>query len=477
MESKIVARKSQIESLERRYVSGNAELIVVSGRRRVGKTYLIDHVFEGRFCFKITGAYQESRRRQISNFIGEIRRRGMAIKKVPSDWWGAFECLRAYLESLPKGTRRLLFFDELPWLDTQKSGFLAAFEWFWNDYGASHDDVMLIACGSSSSWLHDKFFKNKGGLYNRHTEKIVLEPFTLRETEEYLSSKAVLWSRYDIAELYMILGGIPYYLSKIDGSLTLSENVDRLFFAKDAQLNGEFSHLLSSLFQKQEMHLKIIKAVASKRIGLSHTQIVEETGIPSNGALSKALEDLVDSGFLSQWRHKGDGRSELLYRLSDPFTAFHFRFLDKRIDLDERFWTNSYALPARNAWAGLSFETVCFSHLPQIKTALGISGILSEVFSWSSRGSEDGKPGAQIDLVLDRKDRVVNLVEIKFSTDAFAIDKDYDAALRRKITSFQAQETSRKSVQLTFLTTFGLEMNKYRNLVAKSLVLDDLFAF
>ena len=477
MESKIVARKKQIESLERRYSSGNSELIVVSGRRRVGKTYLIDHVFEDRFSFKITGAFQESRRRQISNFIGELRRRGMTIKRTPSDWWGAFECLRSYLESLPKGSRRLLFFDELPWLDTQKSGFLSAFEWFWNNYGSSNDDVMLIACGSSSSWLHEKFFKNKGGLYNRHTEKVVLEPFTLREAEEYLSSKGVVWSRYDIAELYMVLGGIPYYLSKIDGSLTLSENVDRLFFAKDAQLNGEFDHLLSSLFQKKEMHLKIIKAIASKRIGLSHTQIVKETGIPSNGSLSKALDDLVDSGFLSPWRHKGDGRSEVLYRLFDPFTAFYFRFLEKHAGRDERFWSNSYALPARNAWAGLSFESLCFAHLPQIKSALGISGILSEAYSWSSKGREGENPGAQIDLVIDRKDRVVNLIEIKFSSDVFAIDKDYDAALRKKITAFQGQEASRKSIQLTFVTTFGLEMNKYRNTAARSLKLDDLFAF
>lgn len=452
-------------------------MIVVSGRRRVGKTYLIDRVFESRFSFKITGAFQESRRRQISNFIGEIRRRGMTVRKMPSDWWGAFECLRAYLESLPKGSRKLIFFDELPWLDTQKSGFLAAFEWFWNDYGASNDDLMLIACGSSSSWLHEKFFKNKGDLYNRHTERISLEPFTLAETEEYLSSKGILWSRYDIAELYMAVGGIPYYLSKIDGSLTLSENIDRLFFSLDAQLKGEFSHLLSSLFQKQEMHLKIIKAIASKRIGLSHTQIVKETGIPSNGSLSKALDDLVDSGFLSLWRNRGDGRSEALYRLSDPFTAFYFRFLNKNSGQDEHFWSNSYALPSRNVWAGLCFESVCYAHLPQIKTALGISGVLTEAYSWSSTGSEDGNAGTQIDLVIDRKDRVVNLIEIKFSSDVFAIDKDYDAVLRNKITAFQSQELSRKSIQLTFITTFGLEMNKYRNVVSRSLSLDDLFAF
>ena len=476
MTNKIIGRQAECERLEKCMGEVQAQLVIVYGRRRVGKTYLINQFFEGRFDFKLTGAYGEPKETQLRYFAAELRRQTGSEAAVPKDWIEAFECLRAYLSSLPKDEKRVVFFDEMPWMDTQRSGFLSAFEWFWNDWGSAQDGLVFVVCGSATSWMIENIAENKGGLFNRQTCRLFLQPFNLYETEGYLRSRNIDWSRRDITECYMIMGGIPYYLSLLDPQLSFNANIDNLFFRKRAELWDEFDHLYKTLFSNSDQYIRIVEQLSKKRTGLTRSEIAEKTGLPANGALSRMLSDLANSGFVRKCTFFGQ-KKETLYQLSDYYSLFYYRFIKGGSGRDEHFWSNTLDNPARRTWAGLTFEQLCKDHVPQIKKKLGISGVLSEESSWYSprKGEETSGDGAQIDLLIDRRDQVVNICEIKFSLSEFQIDKDYDQRLRNKIVTFREKTNCRKTIQLSMITTYGVQRNKYSGIVNSEVLLDDLF--
>ena len=472
---RIIARSEEIKRLNRCLNETDAQLVILYGRRRIGKTFLINEFFDGRFDFKITGAWQETGDVQLRNFAEELSAHLRHPIDTPADWISAFRMLREYLSGLPSDEKHVVFFDELPWLDTPHSGFLPAFEHFWNDYGCSVHNLIFIVCGSATSWMIENIAENKGGLFNRQTCSIFLRPFTLHETEVYLTSRGIRWSRYDIAECYMILGGIPLYLSLLTGEKSLNENIDNLFFRTRAELWNEFNHLYRTLFSNSERYIRIVEALTSKRMGLTRSEIAEKTGIAENGNLSKMLSNLVHCDFVRVYSFFGKKKSQALYQLCDYYTWFYFKFLRDDPGRDEHFWSHTYGSPAKYAWAGLTFEQVCKDHIPQIKQKLGILGVLAEESSWFVRESEEHS-GAQIDLLIDRSDHVINLCEIKFSTQEYAIDKDYDRNLRNKIHAFLSTTKTKKTIQTTMITTYGVKRNQYSNLINSQVTLDDLFA-
>ena len=472
--SGIIGRKKEYERLNVCMSRDEAQLIVVYGRRRVGKTYLINRYFEDQFDFKFTGEYGADKRHQLKNFSDEFSRCTGRDTGVPADWREAFGLLRDYIASLPKTEKAVVFFDEMPWMDTKRSGFLSAFEYFWNSWGGQCKNLVFIVCGSATSWLTENIDKNKGGLFNRLTCRMYLEPFNLYETEEYLRSVGIEWSRYDIAECYMTMGGIPYYLSLLRPELSCAQNIDNIFFRKRAELWDEFSHLYHTLFSNSEKYISVVEALSKKRSGLTMNEISADTKIPKNGALSKILKDLSDTGFIRINAYFGKKKRESVYQLADYYTMFYFRFLKDRHGRDEHFWTNGVDSASQNAWAGLTFELLCMDHTEQIKKALGISGVLSENYVWYLREDEYGN-GAQIDMLIDRRDNVINLCEIKFSTGEFTIDKEYDRNLRNKISLFKDNTNCRKTVMLTMITTYGVRSGKYSGIAARSVTLDDLF--
>ncbi len=473
---RIVGRHTECERLEKCLRENQAQLIIVYGRRRVGKTFLINQFFGGRFDFKLTGAYAEPRETQLRYFAAELSRQSGRKDPPPKDWIEAFDRLRVYLASLSRDEKHVVFLDEMPWMDTQRSGFLGAFEWFWNDWGCTQDNLILIVCGSATSWMTEKIVENKGGLFNRQTCRLFLQPFTLYETELYLKSRAIDWSRRDIAEAYMIMGGIPYYLSLIDPEMAFNANIDNLFFRKRAELWDEFDHLYQTLFSNSEQYIRIVEQLSKKRMGLTRSEISNLTKIPANGILSKMLGDLTDSGFVRKYEFYGRKSKEMLYQLSDYYTMFYFRFIRDGFGRDEHFWSNTLDNPSRRAWAGLTFEQLCKDHIMLIKKKLGISGVLSSESSWFSSGSrDDGSSGAQIDLLIDRRDQVINICEIKFSLNEVRIDKDYDQKLRNKIEAFRLETNCRKTLQLSLITTYGVQRNKYSSIVSNEVLLDDLF--
>lgn len=453
-----------------------SQLVIIYGRRRVGKTFLINQYFNDTYAFKLTGSYNECKATQLEAFAEELYRRTGVEKEIPRDWKQAFRNLRDYIESLNKAHKCVVFFDEMPWLDTHKSGFLKAFEFFWNDYGSAQNNLVFIVCGSASSWLVDNIEHNKGGLFNRQSCKIYLNPFTLHETEEYLINKGFAWSRYDITECYMIMGGIPYYLSLLDSELSYSHNIDNLFFKNKSELWDEFDHLYNTLFRTSDNYIKIVDALSQKKGGYTRLEICDKTGLPANGNLTKTLRNLIDSGFVRENLFFGNKKRETCYQLADYYTCFYFHFLKGKKKTDEHYWSNSIDLPARKAWAGLTFEQVCKDHVRQIRRSLGISGVLSEISSWSTQGDNDlGLPGAQIDMLIDRRDRVITLCEMKFSVTDYIIDKDYNEKIRNKIEAFRHVTNTRKAIQIAFVTTYGVRQNKYSGVVQGQVTLDDLF--
>ncbi|MBO4653409.1 MAG: ATP-binding protein [Lachnospiraceae bacterium] len=472
---RIVGREKEIRRLDKVMEESEAQLIIVYGRRRVGKTFLINEYYDNNFTFKFTGAYNQSRSVQLKNFTYELDRASREKHGQPGDWNEAFILLREYLEKDVTGEKQVVFFDEMPWMDTRRSGFLPAFEWFWNSWGSSRDNLVFIVCGSATSWIVDNIEKNKGGLFSRRTCRLFLEPFTLYETEEYLESRDIHWSRYDIAECYMIMGGIPYYLRLLDRELSLNENIDNMFFRKRAELWDEFDQLFDTLFSKEEQYAKLVEALSRKRKGLTRTEIINTTRIAVNGRLTKMLDNLSNAGFIRVNQMFGKKKRERLYQLSDYFTMFYFRFMKDNVGIDEHFWSNTNDNPARHAWEGITFEQVCKDHIPQIKQKLGIAGIMAETSSWAKQGT-NAEEGAQIDLLIDRRDRIINLCEIKFSTAPFEIDKEYDLVLKDKAGIFRESTGTKKTLQTTMITTYGIKKNKYSNYIGKSVVLDDLFA-
>ena len=471
---KLTGRAKEISELERKYKSGRAEFIIVYGRRRIGKTFLVNQVFSDRFTFTYVGARKQNAKKQLERFAQQLKQySGSVYAPVLNTWDEAFDELKTLIESRPRKERKVIFFDEMPWVDTPRSAFVAALEYFWNAWAAQRDDIMFIACGSATSWMVNKLVKNRGGLHNRITAQIYLRPFQLGECEELLHNLGCRWDRYTILQCYMAFGGVPYYMTLLDPSKSLAQNMDDLFFAKNAPMRDEFDELFNALFSNADTYIEVVKALAEKRNGMQRAEIMEKTGL-SGGSLTKVMDNLQRCDFIVAYsRYKSSVRNTL-YRLADPYTLFYFKFLHNKNSKDEHFWTNNMLSPSVKAWQGFSFETLCLSHLAQIKKKLGIGGIATNACSWRCQGDVSGE-GAQVDLVLDRSDRVINLCEMKFSETPYVMTKEYEAKLRNRMAIFGAETHTTKSLATTMVTTYGVMPGIHSGIVQSEVVMDDLF--
>lgn len=477
--SKFIGRTKEIRILEQYYESEKSEMIAIYGRRRVGKTFLVRETMGDRFDFEFSGMYRMTAKIQRGQFQKELNRISTAKKKTPSDWFEAFDNLREYLIALGKN-RVVVFLDELPWLDTQKSGFLAALSRFWNEWGRESALLKLYVCGSATSWMIDKLIGDKGGLYGRISRSIYLAPFTLLETEQYLNDiKGMNYGRQQVLDTYMIFGGIPYYLDMLDKELPLSVNVDNLFFSENGPLRTEYEFLFRSLFKDSANYRRVIELLSVRLSGLTREEISNECRL-TGGELSLILKNLNSCDFIRNYSMPNKKERSRIYQLTDMFSLFHLRFVQKEEGQDRHYWTNLSRTGKMNAWAGYAFEQTCLHHIDQIKMKLGISGIVSNVYAWYCRPftDKDGTAwdGGQIDLIIDRNDRVMNLCEIKYSQDEYTIDKDYADRIRTRKELFRNVQKTRKDLRSTFITVYGVKKNKNSYIVDDEIVLDDLFA-
>lgn len=370
--------------------------------------------------------------------------------------------------------KKVIFIDEIPWLDTPRSGFLSALEYFWNSFASARKDVLLIICGSATSWIINKVLKNHGGLHNRVTYRIHLQPFTLYECEQYAKYLGMRASHYDLIEYYMILGGVAFYWSRLDKGLSVAQNIDNMIFSETGFLHNEFNELYDSLFNEHESYMKIIHALGTIRMGMTRDELVKEGGITSNGKLTRTLEDLTECGFIKRIPSYGGKAKDDLIQLVDNFTIFYYKYMKENLNNDEHFWSNSYNSTIRSAWTRLAFERVCFQHIPQIKQAMGIAGVATQCYSWKAKGDALSS-GTQIDMVLDRRDNIINICEMKFSKGEYTITKDYAMALNNKVERFIESTKNKKTILLTMITTNGVVHNEYWNQIQCDITADELF--
>jgi len=468
----IIGRTEEISRLNDYLDSGQPEFLVVYGRRRVGKTFLVRGFFKNKFDFYMSGAENASKGQQLFNFTVALNKYSNLPYPPVKTWQAAFVQLRHFLENKKNKGRIVVFFDELPWLDNSKSGFLSAFEYFWNTYASSDDKIFLVVCGSATSWITNKILRNRGGLHNRVTHQICLNPFTLHETEKFLQSRNIVLDRYQIAECYMIMGGIPYYIEQLQKNKSIYQNVDNLLFNNSGVLRNEFEKLYASLFRNSEKYVEIVEALSSKNKGLSREEIVKITGVADGGTLTKMLEELELCDFIHSYYSFGKQKKNRLYQLVDFYSLFYLNFIKNQPATDENYWTNIIDNSSHRAWSGYAFEQLCLMHAPQIRRKLGISGVLTYSSSWRSKDSE---LGAQIDLVIDRRDRVINLCEMKYADNEFTITKEYDKVLRNKRSVFKEETRTSKTVHTTMITTYGVKHNEYWSTIQSEVILDDLF--
>lgn len=478
--SKTIGRKEEQEELERHYASGRPEFVAIYGRRRVGKTFLVKQTMKGRITFQHTGVSPvdlaggaNRMRTQLDSFYYSLLNQGLEGYARPKTWMEAFFQLEQLLSQLDDGKRQVVFFDELPWMDTPRSGFLSAFESFWNGWCSGRDNLMLIVCGSATSWILGNISRSRGGLYGRLTCEIKLMPFTLHECEEYFANESIEMSRYDIMQSYMIFGGIPYYLSYFTKGLSLERNADRILFGKNPKLKDEFNRLFNAIFSHPEDCRKIIRLLATRHSGFTREEIAKATSIPFGGGLSDTLTALAESDFVVRYIPFGEKANQFRFKLIDNFCLFWLKYVEPN-QTDQSFMTDYATSDIMRSWRGIAFEETCWQHINLIRKALQIGGVKSSISSWNTRGDDNGN-GCQIDLLILRADNVVNLCEMKFATDLYLIDKDEENKLRHRIACIKETLSPKQTVHLTMITTFGIAKGKHSGIVQKEVIMDDLF--
>jgi len=477
----MVGREEEIREMNERYDSGRPEFIAVYGRRRVGKTYLIDEALKDRITFRHSGLspvdeqnHKNGLKEQLRHFYLSLQLQGMKKSKCPTSWLEAFFMLERHLQSIDNGSRQVVFLDELPWMDTPRSGFITALEAFWNGWAYHRENMMLVVCGSATSWMTDKLINNYGGLYGRLTSRIKLDPFTLSECERFFQSKGITLSRYDIAQSYMVIGGIPYYLDYMRKGLSLAQNIDRMFFAEGAKLRDEYDRLFASVFSNPEQMKSIVQLLGTRHSGFTRQEILTKTGLDDGGAVTKLLKTLEVSDFIKSFIPFGKGKRDLHYKLTDLFCLFHLKFVQGQAEIDPDFWMHNVASQAVSAWRGVAFEELCFSHVGQIKKALDILGVSSRQSAFVVKGDGETE-GMQIDLLIDRKDNVLNLCEMKFVGNEFEVDNDYEKKLRYRLQWMLDHMNRKQSLQMTLVTTFGLKYGYHSGVFQQVVTLDHLF--
>lgn len=468
----IIGRDDEITLFNNILESNKSAFVALYGRRRIGKTYLIRTFFKNKFTFQLTGLANTNLETQLSNFNIAVNEQYPKLKLAPSsNWLSAFQKIKSIAEK-SKQHKKVIFLDELPWLDTMHSGFMQALEHFWNSWASARKDILLIVCGSAASWMINELINNKGGLHNRVTHRLKIEPFTLNECELFLKSKKINLDQYHIIQLYMVMGGIPFYWDEVKKGYSATQIIDQICFSKNGLLRSEFNNIFKSLFNKDEKHQAIIETLAKKGKGLSREEIISSAKLSNGGSITRLLNELEESGFIRKYVPYGKVNRNSLYQLSDFYSLFYFKFIKQHQLSEKNYWTNNIDNPKHRAWSGYAFEQVCLYHSDQIKIALGINGIETQISSWRNNSVDKG---AQIDLVIDRRDQVVNLCEMKFSIHPYIIDKKYDEELRNKIGQFKSDTKTKKSVLITFISTYGISPNKYSYNIQNDIKMDALF--
>ena len=469
----MIGRNKEQRRLRELYDSSESEFVVVYGRRRIGKTYLVRETFDGEFAFCHSGLARCGMMKQLQQFRSSLKEYGHENCPRLTNWIDAFDELKVAVKNSELG-RKVVFIDEMPWMDTPKSGFVPALENFWNGWASARKDVLLVVCGSATSWIIEKVLKNKGGLHDRVTEEISLAPFTLRECEAYAESRGLNYSRRMVMEAYMALGGVPYYWRMLRRGMSPAQDFDELFFGPVGRLRREFDELYASLFKRKEPYVAIVTALGSREGGLTRDELVAASGLADGGRFGRYLEELEECGFVRRFQAMGMKTKGAVYQLMDPYTLFYLRFVGGRDSADNRQWTDRLETPEYYNWAGHAFEHVCLLHVRNIKRALEIGGVRTSEYAW--RGTDDQGRKAQIDLLVDRNDGIIDICEMKYTRTAYSLSEaEWERiAVRRK--ALRDSTSTRKAIHVVMITDLPMVKNAWAKEVSGFVSSEDLFA-
>jgi uncharacterized protein len=465
---KLIGRETQKNQIEKYFNENRSHFMAVYGRRRVGKTFLIKEYFENKFTFYCTGLLNGNKNQQLHNFVTNMfsQLKYANENAVINNWYDAFNEFMKALTKIESEEKKVIFIDELPWMDTTGSDFLLGLEYFWNSWASARKDILFIVCGSATSWIVNKLFNNTGGLYNRVTARISVEPFSLEECYRFFNEKGFQYNQAQCIEAYMVFGGIPFYLDQFSREMSPAQNINELCFGKNAFLAMEYQMIFKSLFKKYQLYVNVVEAICTKNKGLTREEIAKLTKLSDGGSLTKILLELELSNFIKKYTPLDKKSKGSLFQMIDPFCLF-YNNLSQNLS-EENHWLNYYNSPKYNNWAGYAFELICFNHIPQIKKALGISGIMSSSYSWQN--SE-----AQIDLVIDRADKIINVFEIKYSQAPFVISQKYDLTLRNKVEQLRINTSNKKAIWAVFISPYGLGKSPYNYFFLKDLTMNIFF--
>ena len=479
----MIGRKEEKRYLLSLLEEEDSQFVAVFGRRRIGKTYLVRETFDHRFTFQHTGVsnnqIEPGKRKevQLEKFSESLKEYGYDPCGKIATWNDAFNALKEVIKA-SNDKKKVIFIDELSWMDSNNSGLISALESFWNGWATARaeKDIILIVCASATYWMIQNIVNAKGGLHNRLTGQIFLKPFTLHECEEYLQSRKIIFNRHQILQCYMIMGGVPYYWSLLKKGKSLAQNIDEIFFSETAFLSNEYENLYSALFNMPGQYLKIVEALCAANKGITREELCRMTKISSSGDLTRKLTELENCGFIRKYVPFGYTKKRCMYQLIDNYTLFYHKFIKNKVYNDD-YWKEKVNSPEVRAWSGVAFERVCLQHIPQIKKALGISGVYTEVNSWQcSRDDEKGIQGSQIDLLIVRKDQVINMCEMKYSETDYVVDAQFDRDQRRKISDLIKSTGTKYAIHPTLITTYGVSENAYSGELQSIITVEDLFA-
>ena len=472
-----IERDSELKILEDEYSKKSSSFVAVYGRRRVGKTELVNRFFQTKECFlfSITGAYDSNLKSHLDNFADKF---SLAFDYSLSEqnfknWNEAFRALRDALSeiSTKKGCKIGLFIDELPWLaQVKKDGFKSALSLFWNDFASKRDDIMLVVCGSATSWIIEHIIDDSGSLSNRVTAIIHLKSFNLKETKIFLKAYGCKnISDEEVLRYYMVLGGVAHYLKMINCKQSFVENIQRIFFTQNGILRTEYNRLFRSLFKNFKIHELIVEYLATTWSGLTLSDLNKKQKLSSTSTLTNALKELEESNFITKKKKFGQNKRDRVYRLQDPFIYFFTKWVKKTATVEifqnKNYFLRLYLSHKYKIWSGYAFENICHNHIVEIKKALGVEGVLTTTHYWRYLPIDKNKTGTQIDLLMVREDSVANIIECKYHNQEFTITKKYAKELEDKVTIFNEQTNYKYSTQIAILTLNGINKNSYYNTI------------
>ena len=461
---KIYGRDKQIQIFQELLNNKKPAFMAIYGRRRIGKTYLVTEFFKEQKCnfFHLTGVKKAKSSIQLENFKYALE---ATYKKSEAasftNWNQAFVSLSKEIKKSKKKT--VLFFDEVPWLTGGKSDFLLALDHFWNHYLSSDPNVICIVCGSSASWIIKKIIKGRYGFHHRLTHKIHLHPFDLYETEGFLKLSGLDFGRQQIIELYFAIGGVAKYLTLLKPNLSVVENIQEIIFSKEGLLYDEFEDLYSAIFNKHENYVEIVKLLGQHHYGMTRDEIKKALGVSSGGSLTKWLEDLETADFITAISSYKKNRKEKIYLLTDEFSRFYLTWFAKGRRMPNEYWLQQKRTAKYKTWAGLAFEVLCVKHIDIIKSKLGITGIQTTESFYKNEN-------CQIDLLIEREDRCINICEMKYSIslDLNEVKKE----LNFKKESFNKATNNKKQLLATLITNDDIKLTgQQREVIQKVVVI------